>query len=410
MDFLRTAGFWEVAGVLAATAAACSVLGSFLVLRRMALLTDAIGHVLLLGIVLAFLVTHDLKSPLLILGAAGTGLVTVALVEAVSKSRLVKEDAAIGLVFPALFALGVILTTLYTRNVHLDVDRVLLGSPELAPLNRFTWGDEAGPGSDGHVHQSEPRAGAKGASAATVYDLGPVSLVIMSVVFVLNAVFVAVLFKELKLSTFDAALAASLGFVPAAIHYALMGLVSLTAVTAFDAAGPVLVVAFFVVPPATAYLLTDRLSVMVLVGVAIAVAGAVLGTAAAYRLGVTVSGTVAVVMGVMFVAVLAGSPRHGIIVLIRRRARQRREFFEIMLAIHLHHHEGTPVEEEESRLVTLHRHMNWPEEQARAVARRLIARGWAAERADRLALTPAGRDAAVMAVGRRPATSDKSVS
>src|SRR5215213_11426803 len=113
MAFLQTSGFWEVAGVLAATAAACSVLGAFLVLRRMALLTDAIGHVLLLGIVLAFLLTHDLKSPLLILGAAATGLVTVALVEGVSKSRLVKEDAAIGLVFPALFALGIILATYY---------------------------------------------------------------------------------------------------------------------------------------------------------------------------------------------------------------------------------------------------------------------------------------------------------
>src|SRR5829696_1961832 len=267
MAFLQTSGFWEVTAILAATAAACSVLGAFLVLRRMALLTDAIGHVLLLGIVVAFLVTHDLKSPWLILGAALAGLATVALVETVSKSRLVKEDAAIGLVFPALFALGVILTTMFTRNVHLDVDRVLLGSPELAPLNRFTAGD--------------------------VYDLGPVSLVVMSAVLVLNAAFVAVFFKELKLSTFDGALAAALGFAPSVIHYALMGLVSLTAVTAFDAAGPILVVACFVVPPATAYLLTDRLSVMVVLGVAIAVAGAVVGTAAAYRLGLTISGTVA---------------------------------------------------------------------------------------------------------------------
>src|SRR5262245_54761784 len=178
MSFL-TAGFWEVCAVLVVTAAACSVLGAFVVLRRMALLTDAIGHVLLLGIVLAFLVTHDLQSPLLILGAAASGLITVALVEAVSKSRLVKEDAAIGLIFPALFALGVILTTVYTRNIHLDVDRVLLGSPELAPLNRASTSD---------------------------YDLGPISLLVMSGVFLLNAAFVIVLFKELKISTFDAAL------------------------------------------------------------------------------------------------------------------------------------------------------------------------------------------------------------
>src|SRR5262245_17238606 len=240
MSFLQTTSFWEVTGVLAATAAACSVLGAFLVLRRMALLSDAIGHVLLLGIVLGYLITSDLASPLLFLGAAASGLVTVALVEAVSTSRLVKEDAAIGLVFPALFALGVILATFYARQTHLDIDRVLLGSPDLAPLRRVSTAE---------------------------YDFGPVSLLVMSGMFVLNTGVIAVLFKELKLSTFDAALATTLGFFPGVLHYALMGLVSLTAVTAFDAAGPVLVVAFFVVPPAAAYLLTDRLAVMLMLSI-----------------------------------------------------------------------------------------------------------------------------------------------
>jgi manganese/zinc/iron transport system permease protein len=372
MSFLQTANFWEVCGVLAATAAACSVLGAFLVLRRMALLTDAIGHVLLLGIVLAFLVTHDLKSPLLILGAAASGLVTVALVEAVSKSRLVKEDAAIGLVFPALFALGVILTTVYTRNIHLDVDRVLLGSPELAPLNR---------------------------ASTTEYDFGPVSLLVMSAVFLLNTAFVVVLFKELKFSTFDAALAAALGFVPGVLHYCLMGLVSLTAVTAFDAAGPVLVVAFFVVPPAAAYLLTDRLAVMVVLSVSIGVAGALAGTVAAYALGVTISGTAAVVMGLTFGLSFVASPRHGLVVQLLRRVRQRREFFDTMLVIHLQHHEGTPEEAEETRLDTLYRHMNWPPSHAAAVARRVVARDWATVHENRLVLTAAGRAVARAAIG-----------
>lgn len=372
MSFLQSAGFWQVCGVLAATAAACSVLGSFLVLRRMALLTDAIGHVLLLGIVLAFLVTRDLKSPLLILGAAATGLVTVALVEAVSKSKLVKEDAAIGLVFPALFALGIILTTYYARGTHLDVDRVLLGTPEFAPLNRASLGE---------------------------YDLGPVSLLVMGGMTVLNAAFVLVLFKELKLSTFDPALATALGFLPGVLHYALMGLVSLTAVTAFDAAGPVLVVAFFVVPPAAAYLLTDRLGVMIALGVVLGVVGAVAGTAAAYQLGVTIAGTVATVMGLLFAVVLITSPKHGLITQARRRARQHREFFEAMLAIHLLHHEGTPEEAAESRLATLHAHMDWRDRDVLAVARRLVNRGWATVRDDRLVLTPAGRSAARVAVG-----------
>jgi manganese/zinc/iron transport system permease protein len=408
MTFLQTSGFWEVAGILAATAAACSVLGAFLVLRRMALLTDAIGHVLLLGIVVAFLLTHDLKSPWLILGAAVTGLITVGLVETVSKSRLIKEDAAIGLVFPALFALGVILTTMFTRNVHLDVDRVLLGSPELAPLNRFTWGGDGHDERTRHGQESEQRGVAK--AGGDVYDLGPVSLVVMSVVLVLNAAFVAICFKELKLSTFDAALAAALGFAPGVIHYVLMGLVSLTAVTAFDAVGPVLVVAFFVAPPATAYLLTDRLSVLVLTGVVLGLVGAIGGTAIAYWLGLTISGTVAVVMGLMFVVALVGSPRHGLITQARRRIRQRREFFETMLAIHLLQHEGTAVEGDESRLATLHRHMNWPVPETQAVAGRVVGRGWAVEHGGRLLLTPAGRAAARAAVASRSPAAGESVS
>ena len=343
-----TTAFFEVFAVLAVTAAACAVLGSFLVLRRMALLTDAIGHVLLLGIVLAYLWTQDLASPFLIVSAALTGLVTVGLVETVSRSRYVKEDAAIGLVFPALFALGVILTTLFTRNIHLDVDRVLLGSPELAPLNRFETAS---------------------------FDFGPKSGVILTAVLALNAAFVVAFFKELKLATFDPLLATTLGFAPTILHYSLMGLVSLTAVTAFGAAGPVLVLAFFVVPAAAAYLLTDRLGVMVPLGVAIGVAGAFIGTFIGFWKGVTLSGTVAVVMGTLFAIALVGSPRHGLITQMVRRARQRRDFYGTLLAIHLMQHEGTSAEAEESRLTSLPRHLGWSDPFARIVVDRVVSRG-----------------------------------
>lgn len=367
-----TRSFWEVFAVLAVTAAACAVLGSFLVLRRMALLTDAIGHVLLLGIVLAFFVTRDLASPLLLFGAAGIGLVTVMLVEAVARSKFVKEDAAIGLVFPALFALGVLLATLYASKTHLDVDRVLLGTPEFAPLNRI---------------------------GTKAFDFGPASGVIMSGVLLLNAAFVAVCFKELKLATFDPLLATTLGFAPAVLHYVLMGLVSLTAVTAFDAAGPVLVVAFFVVPPATAYLLTDRLGIMIGLGVGIGVAGAFVGTAIGFAWSLTLSGTVAVVMGLFFALALVGSPRHGLITRMRRRIRQRRDFFDTLLTIHLMQHEGTAAEAEESRLVGLHEHMGWTDRFAGTVAGRVLARGWAVLRGEGLVLTPGGRDVARAAAG-----------
>src|SRR5207253_9954992 len=109
------------------TAAACAVPGVFLVLRRMAILSDAISHVLLLGIVVAFLAVGDLRSPLLLVGAATAGLASVVLVEALQRTRRVKEDAAIGLVFPALFSLGVILVSRHAGNVHLDTDAVLKG-------------------------------------------------------------------------------------------------------------------------------------------------------------------------------------------------------------------------------------------------------------------------------------------
>src|SRR5262245_30737410 len=188
----------EVLVLAAVVAAACALPGVFLVLRRMALLSDAISHVLLLGIVLAFMAAGDLRSPLLFLGAALSGLVTVVLVEALQRTRRVKADAAIGPVFPALFSLGVILVSGRAGNVHLDTDAVLLGELAFAPLRTLE-----------------------------LFGLSlSYSLWVMAGVLLVNVLFVTVFYKELKLTTFDAALASALGFAPAAMHYALMLLVS----------------------------------------------------------------------------------------------------------------------------------------------------------------------------------------
>ena len=334
--------------VVAAAAAACAVLGCFLVLRRMALLSDAIGHVLLLGVVLAFFVTRDLKSPLLMFGAAAAGLVTVALVERLTKSGYVKEDAAIGLVFPALFAAGVLLVTLYAKGTHLDVDRVLLGVPELAWLRRMRIGG---------------------------VDVGPYSLVVMANAFAVDAAVVLVFFKELKLTTFDAGLAATLGFLPGVVHYGLMGLVSLTAVAAFDATGPVLVVAFFVVPPATAYLWTDRLARMLILGTLIGVGGAAVGTLLAVAWNATTAGTVCGVMGAAFAASFVASPR-GLAAHWVRRRRQRLSFYDAMLLVHLASHEGGPEEAHENGAPTVHEHLHWPRRTVERVVRRAAAGGY----------------------------------
>jgi manganese/zinc/iron transport system permease protein len=167
----------EIQAIAVVVAAACALPGVFLVLRRTAMMSDAISHTVLLGIVLAYFLVQDLTSPLLIVGAAATGLLTVWLVELLSGTRLVKEDAAIGLVFPALFSLAVILISRYARGVHLDVDMVLLGELAFAPFDRLLLFG---------------------------FDL-PRALVVMGVILIINLSFILLFYKELKLATADAA-------------------------------------------------------------------------------------------------------------------------------------------------------------------------------------------------------------
>ena len=125
----------EIQLVAVVVAVACALPGVFLILRRMAMMSDAISHAILPGIVVGFFITESLGSPLLIVAAALTGLVTVALVELIEHTKLVKEDAAIGIVFPVLFSIGVILIARYAGDVHLDTDAVLLGELAFAELH-----------------------------------------------------------------------------------------------------------------------------------------------------------------------------------------------------------------------------------------------------------------------------------
>ncbi len=236
----------EIQLIAAVVAVACALPGVFLVLRRMAMMSDAISHTVLLGIVLSFFVVQTLDSPWLILGAAVMGVITVSLVELLSHTKLVKQDAAIGLVFPALFSVAVILISRFARGVHLDVDAVLLGELAFAPFDRLTFFS---------------------------LDL-PRSLVVMGIILLINLIFISLFYKELKLTTFDAGLAAALGFSPTLLHYGLMGLVSITAVGAFDAVGSVLVVALMVTPAAAAYLLTNNLRRMLVLSALIGVISA----------------------------------------------------------------------------------------------------------------------------------------
>ena len=354
----------EIQLIAIVVAACCALPGVFLVLRKMAMMSDAISHAILPGIVLAFFATQDLNHPLLIIAAALTGLLTVALVEVIRNTRLITEDAAIGIVFPALFSIGVILIAQFAGDIHLDTDAVLLGELAFAPLDRFVVSN---------------------------YDLGPRSLWIMSIILVLNIVFIGFFYKELKVATFDAGLAAALGFTPVILHYSLMGLVSITAVGAFDAVGSILVVALMVGPAAAAYMITDRLSHMIGLSAGIGVLSALSGYWMAHLLDVSIAGSMATMVGAYFLLALLLAPGRGIVAVLYRQRIQRLTFAAKMLTIHLANHEGMPDEHIESRVDHLEDHLTWTSNFAARVIAFSSQRGYIKRQGDTLSLTPRGR-------------------
>ena len=356
----------EIQIIAVIVAVACALPGVFLVLRRMAMMSDAISHTVLLGIVLGYFLLGSLESPFLILAAAAMGVVTVSLTELLMRTRLVRQDAAIGLVFPALFSIAVILISRFARGVHLDVDAVLLGELAFAPFDRV---DILG------------------------YDL-PRSMVVMGITLILNAALITLFYKELKLTTFDAGLAVALGFSPTLIHYGLMLMVSVTAVAAFDAVGSVLVVALMITPPAAAYLLTNRLSRMLLYSAALAAAGAIAGFWMAWFLDANIAGSIATMLGMLFLGVFLLAPERGLLAQAARRGRQRWEFAQTALAIHLLNHENTPQMESECRVDHLHYHLGWEPNFASTVVDQAERGGLVLRHNGDLALTPQGRERA----------------
>lgn len=358
----------EIQLVGALVAAACAVPGVFLILRRSALLSDAISHTVLLGIVTGYILLRDINNPLLILFAAGSGVLTVTLSELLLRTRLVKADAAIGLVFPALFSIAVIIITRDFSNVHLDTDAVLLGELAFAPFNRAEI-----------LGANLPRG---------VWVMGAIGLI--------NVALVIIFYKELKLATFDAALSAALGFSPALIHYGLMTMVSVTAVGAFDHVGSILVIALMIAPPSAAYLLTDRLSRMLIISVGIGVASAIAGYWAARALNVNVSGAMATLTGIFFLAALIFAPERGLLARAWARERRKQRFAIEMLLVHLNTHEGTAEAATENSLAHLVSALKWNADFAAKTVSRATASGWIEREQGALTLTSAGREYAHM--------------
>ncbi len=302
----------------AVAAMACAVPGVFLVLRRQSMMGDALSHAVLPGIVLAYLATHAAQSAgwisaegylatrhtALFAGAVVLGMLTAVLTQAVRRLGRVEDNAALGVVFSSLFALGLLLVRLAADHVHLDPDWVLYGNLESAVLDTVAG-------------TAIPRAA-----------------VVVGAMLTVNLLLVAIFFKELRIVTFDPALATTLGIPAQAVHYALLAVTAATLVAAFESVGSILVIAMLIVPAVTAALLTQRLGPMILVSLAAAAASAPLGHVLAIvapplifgRLGyptvvdASTAGMTAVAAGLFLVAAVLLAPGDGLVsrALVRR--------------------------------------------------------------------------------------------
>jgi manganese/zinc/iron transport system permease protein len=243
-------------GALAAVA--CALPGNFLILRRQALIGDAISHVVLPGIVVAFLLTGSLAAIPMLVGAAGAAVVAVILIEAVKRLGGIEPGAAMGVVFTTMFAAGVLLLEQTdTSSVHLDVEHALMGNLEsLIWFQATGWGSLFDPAALAGLPQELPR---------------------MAVVCALMVGLTLVFWRWLKIATFDEGFAQALGIPAAAVGFGLVIAAAVAAVAAFDAVGSIIVIAMFICPPAAARLMTNRLEAQVWWSVGFALLSAVLG-------------------------------------------------------------------------------------------------------------------------------------
>lgn len=278
--------FWII--LTGALVASCSaLLGCFLLLRKMAMVGDAISHAVLPGIILAYLVAQTRDSIPMLLGAAVFGVIITILIETLHKQGKMQIDAAIGLSFTWLFALGVILISLFADKVDLDQDCVLYGEITYVPLDVWQWGE---------------------------VDLGPRNVWILGTLLILIIIFIKIGYKGLLLTTFDEVFAASLGVSTVFWHYALMSAVSFTTVLSFESVGAILVVAFLVGPAATAYLLTDQLHWMLVISVVLGILASVGGYYLATLLDGSIAGAMATIVGIEFMFAFLFAPKNGLLI------------------------------------------------------------------------------------------------
>ncbi|MFC4001663.1 metal ABC transporter permease [Prauserella oleivorans] len=278
-----------IAGLLSTS---CALLGSFLVLRRQALLPDAVSHAVLPGIVLIFLLTGERASAATVLGATAFGVVCVVGFDWLRRTGLVGSDAALALIFPALFSLGILGISRFASGAHIDLDSAIYGDLTFAPLRTM---DIAG------------------------VDV-PRSLVVTGAATLVTVLLVVLLWRPLHAASFDPAFAELGGLRGRLAGQVLLVAVAGLAVVAFDSVGAILVITFFVVPASTARLLVHRLGTMLVVAVAAGWLSSFAGHRIAISLDTSIPGTIGLTSGALFLLTLLLAPRRGLV--WRRRARR----------------------------------------------------------------------------------------
>ena len=275
--------------------AACGLVGNFLILRRMALVGDAISHSLLPGIAIVFIISNSRSTGLMVAGALAAGLLSVWLIEFIHKKTRVKQDAALGVTFTTLFAIGVILISVYADHVDLDLECVLYGE--------IGW------------------IGFEDALLVLGMEI-PIPVLQMGGTLLAVMVLVVIFYKELLVTSFDSGLATSLGIPASWIHYGLMMMLSLVIVFSFESVGAILVIAMLIMPGATGALISDRLPHILTLSVFFGAFYSLAGLHLAEWLNCSQAGAMVVSGFGLFCLTWIASPRRGLIVQSLKRLRQ----------------------------------------------------------------------------------------
>ena len=279
----HASAYWPILAMAFLVTAACGLVGNYLVLRRISLVGDAISHSVLPGIAIAFILTGSRSEAPMFIGALVAGVITTLIIEVLHSRTRIKQDAAIGITFSTMFAIGVILISLHGSHTDLDLDCVLFGKLDfLSTKEKIIIG-----------------------LPGVVITMGIVALIV--------GIMILLFYKELLVSSFDPNLAATIGISPRLVHYLLMCILSVVVVSAFSSVGAILVIAMLILPAATSYLLTDRLQVMMLFTLVHSFMSSISGVHLAVALKIPTAPATVVCGMMFFLMAWIFSPTHGLI-------------------------------------------------------------------------------------------------